>query len=64
MLCIDGKSQIQALDRTAQMLPTQPGQPERRTHDYTRNETMTLLARPEDRDREGHRFVQARASSP
>ena len=34
VLCIDEKSQIQALDRTAPMLPMQPRLPERRTHDY------------------------------
>ena len=44
MLCIDEKSQIQALDRTAPMLPMQPGLPERRTHDYKRNGTTTLFA--------------------
>ncbi len=32
--CVDEKSQLQALDRTAPMLPMQPGLPERRTHDY------------------------------
>ena len=40
----DEKSQIQALDRTAPMLPMQPGLPERRTHDYKRNGTSTLFA--------------------
>ncbi|CAG7572321.1 hypothetical protein BH39T_PBIAJDOK_00935 [Barrientosiimonas humi] len=44
MLCVDGKSQIQALDRTAPMLPMQPGLPERRTHDYKRHCTSTLFA--------------------
>ena len=44
VLCIDEKSQIQALDRTAPMLPMQPGLPERRTHDYKRNGTTTLFA--------------------
>ena len=44
MLCIDEKSQIQALDRTAPMLPMQPGLPERRTHDYMRHGTSTLFA--------------------
>ena len=34
VLCVDEKSQIQALDRTAPLLPMQPGQEERRTHDY------------------------------
>src|SRR5665811_539855 len=44
VLCIDEKSQIQALDRTAPMLPMQPGLPERRTHDYVRHGTTTLFA--------------------
>ena len=44
VLCIDEKSQIQALDRTAPMLPMQPGLPERRTHDYRRHGTTTLFA--------------------
>jgi len=44
VLCIDEKSQIQALDRTAPMLPMQPGLPARRTHDYVRHGTTTLFA--------------------
>jgi transposase len=44
VLCCDEKSQIQALDRTAPMLPMQPGMPERRTHDYVRHGTTTLFA--------------------
>jgi len=44
VLCVDEKSQIQALDRTAPMLPLRPGQAERRTHDYKRNGTTTLFA--------------------
>jgi transposase len=44
VLCIDEKSQIQALDRTAPMLPMQPGMCERRTHDYRRHGTTTLFA--------------------
>ena len=44
VLCVDEKSQIQALDRTAPMLPLQPGLPERRTHDYVRHGTTTLFA--------------------
>ena len=44
VLCVDEKSQIQALDRTAPMLPMQPGLPERRTHDYMRHGTTTLFA--------------------
>ena len=44
MLCIDESLVIQALDRTAPMLPKQPGLPERRTHDYKRHGTTTLFA--------------------
>lgn len=44
VLCVDEKTQIQALDRTQPMLPMRPGQAERRTHDYTRHGTTTLFA--------------------
>jgi len=44
VLCVDEKSQIQALDRTQPLLPMRPGQPERRTHDYVRNGTTSLFA--------------------
>jgi transposase len=44
VLCVDEKSQIQALDRTQPMLPMQPGRPERHTHDYVRHGTTTLFA--------------------
>jgi transposase len=44
VLCVDEKSQIQALDRRAPILPLRPGQPERRTHDYVRHGTTTLFA--------------------
>jgi transposase len=44
VLCVDEKSQIQALDRTAPLLPLRPGQAERRTHDYTRHGTTSLFA--------------------
>jgi transposase len=44
VLCVDEKSQIQALDRTAPMLAMRPGLPERRTHDYVRHGTTTLFA--------------------
>jgi len=43
-LCVDEKSQIQALNRTAPMLPLRPGLPEKATHDYRRNGTTTLFA--------------------
>jgi transposase len=44
VLCVDEKSQIQALDRTQPILPLAPGLPERRTHDYMRHGTTTLFA--------------------
>jgi transposase len=44
VLCVDEKSQIQALDRTAPVLPLIPGTPERRTHDYRRYGTTNLYA--------------------
>ena len=44
VLSVDEKSQIQALDRSAPVLPLRPGQPERRAHDYARHGTTTLFA--------------------
>jgi len=44
VLCVDEKSQIQALNRTAPILPLRPGLPEKATHDYKRNGTTTLFA--------------------
>lgn len=44
VLCVDEKSQIQALDRTSPILPLMPGVPERRTHDYKRHGTTSLFA--------------------
>lgn len=44
VLCVDEKSQIQALERTQPVLPVQPGVAERRTHDYVRHGTTTLFA--------------------
>src|SRR3981081_1806036 len=44
VLCVDEKSQIQALDRTQPILPLAPGIAERRTHDYMRHGTTTLFA--------------------
>src|SRR5215210_6025060 len=44
VLCVDEKSQIQALDRSQPLLPMRPGQIERRTHDYTRHGTTSLFA--------------------
>jgi len=44
VVCIDEKTQIQALDRTAPILPIRPGVPEKQTSDYVRNGTTTLFA--------------------
>ena len=44
VLCVDEKSQVQALNRSAPTLPMMPGMPERRTHDYVRNGVTSLFA--------------------
>lgn len=44
VLCVDEKSQIQALDRTQPLLPMRPGQAARRSHDYKRHGTTSLFA--------------------
>ena len=44
VLCVDEKSQVQALDRTQPLLPLQPGQAERHSHDYERHGTTSLFA--------------------
>jgi len=44
VLCVDEKSQVQALDRSAPVLPMMPGMPERRTHDYVRHGITSLFA--------------------
>jgi transposase len=44
VLCVDEKSQVQALDRTRPVLPLRPGLPERQTHDYIRHGTTSLFA--------------------
>src|SRR3954454_6276383 len=44
VLCVDEKSQIQALDRTRPILPLRPGVPARQSHDYVRNGTTSLFA--------------------
>jgi transposase len=44
VLCVDEKTQIQAMERTQPLLPMQPGRPAARTHDYERNGTTTLFA--------------------
>ena len=68
LLSVDEKSQIQALDRTAPILPMRPGQPERRTHDYLRYGTTSLFAALDvatgrvigewHRRHRGHEFLQ------
>ncbi|MFL6295657.1 MAG: IS630 family transposase, partial [Actinomycetes bacterium] len=65
VLCVDEKSQIQALDRTAPILPLRPGLAERRTHDYVRHGTTTLFAalevatgRVTDRFVDRHRHIE------
>lgn len=44
VLCVDEKSQVQALERSQPLLPMKPGRPERRTHDYHRHGTTSLFA--------------------
>ncbi len=44
VLCVDEKTQVQALDRTQPLLPMRPGQAERRTHDYARHGTTSVFA--------------------
>ncbi len=44
VLCVDEKSQMQALDRTQPLLPLRPGVPRQQTHDYKRNGTTSLFA--------------------
>jgi len=44
VVCVDEKTQIQALDRTAPILPIRPGIPEKQTHDYRRHGTTSLFA--------------------
>ena len=44
VLCVDEKPRVQAVERTAPVLPMRPGQPERRTHDYRRHGTLDLFA--------------------
>ena len=49
VLCVDEKSQIQALDRTQPLLPMQPGQTARHTHTYRRHGTTSLSREPSTR---------------
>jgi hypothetical protein len=77
VVCVDEKSQVQALDRTAPMLPLRPGLPEKATHDYVRHGTTTLFAAleiatgkvtdacyPRHRHQEFLRFLKKVAAAP
>ena len=55
VLCVDEKSQIQALDRSQPLLPMRPGQAERRSHDYKRHGTTSLFRGPRHRHGRDHR---------
>jgi hypothetical protein len=57
VLCVDEKSQIQALDRTQPILPLAPGIAERRTHDYERHGTATLFVALDIASRRSHRPI-------
>ena len=57
VLCVDEKSQIQALDRSQPVLPMLPGMPERRTHDYKRHEHHLAVRSPRCRHGPRHRQV-------
>ncbi len=59
VLCVDEKSQIQALDRTQPGLPLKKGRAATMTHDYKRHGTTTLYAALDVRDRPRHRRLQA-----
>jgi transposase len=68
VLCVDEKPQIQAVERTAPVLPMRPGQPERHTHDYRRHGTTDLFAALDVKTgavigacKERHRAVEFRA---
>ena len=64
VLCVDHKSQIQALDRTAPILPLLPGTPQRRTHDYKRNGTTKPRGRARHRQRPGHHLHDTTPTAP
>ena len=57
VLCVDEKSQIQALDRSQPMFPMRPGQAARRSHDYKRHGTTSLFAALDIATGLGHRQV-------
>jgi len=55
VVCVDEKTQVQALDRTAPILPMRPGLPAKATHDYVRHGTTSLFAALEVANGKGHR---------
>ncbi len=55
VLCVDEKTQVQALDRTAPIRPMRPGLPAKATHDYVRHGTTCLFAALEVANGKGHR---------
>jgi transposase len=57
VLCVDEKSQIQALDRTAPILPMLPGTPQRATHELQARRHLEPLCRPGHHDRQGDRIA-------
>ena len=71
VLCVDEKSQVQALDRSPPVLPMMPGMPERRTHDYVRHGVTSLFAALDIASgkvigamHRRHRAVESASSSP
>ena len=62
VLCVDEKSQIEALDRTPPLLPLRPGQAERRTHDY-RGTARHRCLRRSSTERQGDRRIHPRHRS-
>ena len=62
VLCVDEKSQIQALDRTQPLLPMRPGQVERHTHDYTQPRHHLAVCGPRHRHGRGDRPLLSQAS--
>ena len=64
VLCIDEKTQIQALDRTQATLPIKPGKAERMTHDYKAQRHHQPLRRSGDRDRRSHRGLLPKTPPP
>jgi len=64
VVCVDEKSQVQALERSQPILPMRPGIPERQTHDYARHGVTCLFRRAQYRHRPGHRRLLPPPSPP